>query len=71
MFDDNKLYPANDPALAVIGSYSTLAQWRHRGCGPAFIKLGSKVAYSGKALNEWLAAQTVRPTSTPTQDAAA
>ena len=71
MFDDDKLYPANDPALAVIGSYSTLAQWRHHGRGPAYVKLGSKVAYAGAALNEWIAERTVDPTDPPTQDAAA
>ena len=62
MFDDDKLYLAGDPALLVLGRPSTLAHWRSEGRGPAFIKLGSRVAYSGEALKEWLAAQTVRPT---------
>ena len=61
MFDETKLYPASDEALAAIGPYSTLAHWRSQGRGPAFVKLGSKVAYTGKALNEWLKAQTVQP----------
>ena len=67
MFDETKLYRANDPALKVIASRSRLAQWRCDGTGPAFIKLGpgpkAPVAYTGKALNEWLAAQTIQPTA--------
>ena len=61
MFDPTKLYFANDPALKALGPYSTLAHWRSEGRGPAFIKIGSRVAYSGKALNDWLAARTVEP----------
>ena len=51
MFDDDKLYATNDPALSAIGPYSTLAHWRAQGRGPAFIKLGSKVVYRGRDLN--------------------
>lgn len=61
MFDETKIYLAGDPALKVLAPYSTLAHWRSEGRGPAFIKLGHKVAYSGKALNDWLAARTVEP----------
>ena len=61
MFDDNKLYLTDDPALRVLGPYSTLAHWRSEGRGPAYVKIGSRVAYSGRALNEWLAARTVQP----------
>ena len=61
MFDETKIYMAGDPVLRAIGPYSTLAHWRSEGRGPAFIKLGHKVAYSGKALNDWLLARTVVP----------
>ena len=64
MFDDNKLYLAGDPALLVLGSPSTLAHWRSQGRGPAYIKLGGRIAYRGSDLNEWLAARTVRPIDT-------
>ena len=63
MFQDDKLYLTSDPALKALGPYSTLAHWRSEGRGPAFIKIGSKVAYSGRALNEWLQRQTVQPTA--------
>ena len=61
MFDETKLYLTNDPELLRAIPYSTMAHWRSEGRGPAFIKLGHKVAYSGKALNDWLAARTVQP----------
>ena len=63
MFDSEKLYLAGDPALLLLGRPSTLAHWRSEGRGPVYIKLGSRVAYRGSHLNEWLAAQTVRPTN--------
>ena len=62
MFDDGKLYRTNDPALLAIGSPSTLARWRSEGRGPAYIKIGSRVAYRGLDLNEWMARRTIRPT---------
>ena len=61
MFDESKLYLAGDPALRAIAPYSTMAHWRCEGRGPAFIKIGSRVAYSGRALNRWLDERTVQP----------
>ena len=61
MFQDDKIYLANDLALRVLAPYSTLAHWRCEGRGPTYIKIGPRVAYSGRALNEWIAARTVRP----------
>ncbi|MCY4002493.1 MAG: hypothetical protein OXF33_02115 [Rhodospirillales bacterium] len=61
MFDDAKLYLTDDPALLAIGPYSTLAHWRSEGRGPAFIKIGSRVAYSGADLNSWLRERRVEP----------
>ena len=62
MFDDSKIYLTTDPALAVIAAPSTMAHWRSEGRGPAYIKLGLRVGYLGRALNEWIASRTVRPT---------
>ena len=44
MFDDDKLYLTDDPALRVLGPYSTLAHWRSEGRGPAYVKLGTRIA---------------------------
>ena len=62
MFEDGKLYLTNDLALLVIGRPSTLAHWRSEGRGPAFVKMGRRVAYLGSDLNKWLADRTIRPT---------
>lgn len=59
MFDETKLYQTDDPALEVLGTYSTLAQWRMRKYGPRFHKFGKRVLYAGKDLNDWLAAHRV------------
>ena len=61
MFDQAKLYFASDPAVLALAPYSTLAHWRSEGRGPAFVKIGSRVAYRGADLNAWLDARTVRP----------
>ena len=61
MFDPDKLYLTTDGALRTVAPASTMAHWRSEGRGPAYIKIGPKVAYRGRDLNEWLDAQTVRP----------
>ena len=61
MFEDDKLYFTNDPALKGLAPYSTLAHWRSEGRGPAFIKIGSRVGYRGCELNAWLEVRTIRP----------
>ena len=61
MFEDDRLYFTDDPALKSLAPYSTLAHWRHEGRGPAFIKIGWRVAYSGADLNAWLELRTVQP----------
>ncbi|GAB2721744.1 MULTISPECIES: AlpA family transcriptional regulator [unclassified Arthrobacter] len=35
-----------------------LAQWRYRGMGPKFVKLGSGVRYRASDVEAWLDAQT-------------
>ena len=61
MFGESRLYFTDDPALLALAPYSTLAHWRCEGRGPAYVKIGSRVAYCGSGLNEWLAMHTVRP----------
>ena len=61
MFDPEKLYRPQDAAMRQIASEGVLSQWRHHGRGPAFIKIGSRVAYRGADLNAWLEARRVEP----------
>jgi Helix-turn-helix domain len=35
----------------------TLAEWRSRGLGPSYFKVGRDVRYSWSAVHEWLANQ--------------
>ena len=58
-FEDDRYYPTSAPELRVLGSRGTLAQWRHRGVGPPYIRFGNRVLYEGRALNGWLDAQRV------------
>ena len=61
MFDNSKLYLTSDPALLVFGRPMTLAHWRSEGRGPAYVKLGMRVAYRGSDLNRFIEANTIRP----------
>ena len=51
----------SDQAAAMIGlTKSTLAQWRHHGIGPDFIRIsGVSIRYTESAIKEWLEARRV------------
>jgi excisionase family DNA binding protein len=34
-------------------SAATLQEWRHRGTGPVYVRLGKHVRYPAKALEQW------------------
>jgi predicted site-specific integrase-resolvase len=40
--------------------YSTLAEWRYKGVGPHYHKLGSKILYEIKAVDEFMEQNRVR-----------
>ena len=61
MFDDSTLYLTDDPKLLALSRASTWAHWRSEGRGPAYVKIGSRVAYRGSDLNAWLAQRTIQP----------
>ena len=61
MFQDGKLYFTGDAALLALAPYSTMAHWRSEGRGPAYVKIGARVAYRGADLNTWLASRTIQP----------
>ena len=61
MFEPDRLYFTADEALKQIAPYFTLAHWRCEGRGPAYVKIGARVAYRGADLNDWIERQTVRP----------
>ncbi|MBO6790605.1 MAG: MerR family transcriptional regulator [Dinoroseobacter sp.] len=61
LFEQNRNYVLGDPELDVIGPREKLAQWRHKGTGPAFYRLGRKIIYRGEDLNAWADARRVDP----------
>jgi hypothetical protein len=61
LFDDTRNYVLGDPELELIGDRAKLAQWRHKGIGPAYYKLGRKIIYCGFDLNAWAEANRVTP----------
>ena len=50
-FDPERYYTSDDPALRIIATRGTLAQWRHYGRGPEYVKFGGRVLYYGAVLN--------------------
>lgn len=60
IFDNERIFFSEDPELRVLGSVEKLAQWRHRNRGPAFIRIGRRIAYHGSDLNAYLDGQLVR-----------
>lgn len=61
MYDNDKYYRTDDPALAIIASRGTLAVWRHENRGPRFVKFGNRVLYLGADLNSWIDEHVVEP----------
>ena len=59
LFDQNRNYVLGDEELNLIGDRDKLAQWRHKGMGPAFYRLGRKIVYRGADLNAWAEARRV------------
>lgn len=64
LFDNNRNYVLGDNELDLIGNREKLAQWRHKGVGPAFYRMGRKIIYSGSDLNTWAEVQRVEPSAT-------
>jgi len=64
IFDNNRNYVLGDDELNLIGDREKLAQWRHKGVGPAFYRMGRKIVYRGSDLNAWSDAQRVEPSAT-------
>ena len=62
--DDNAQYymppmlTESEAAHFLRASARTLQDWRVRGCGPKFVKVGSRVCYQRNDLVQWIAAQT-------------
>ncbi len=60
-FDPEVFYRSTDPALAVIATSGTLRVWRCQKRGPRYHRLGGRVVYSGKDLNDYIDSCAVDP----------
>ena len=65
MFDEHTFYLNTDPALDAIAPRHTRNHWRVVGRGPAYHRLGQKIAYYGADLNDWLRARRVPTADQP------
>lgn len=67
MSDDQKrkLLSTSEAATYCGGSASTFEKLRCFGGGPAYVKLGRRVAYSADDLDAWIASNRRRSTSEP------
>ena len=63
MFEAERLYRTTDPELEIIATRGTMSQWRHRGEGPRYVRLGGRVLYLGRDINAWLDERIVEPTA--------
>ena len=61
LFENNCSYVLGDAELDIIGDREKLAQWRHKGMGPAYYRLGRKIVYRGADLNAWAEANRIDP----------
>ncbi|MEP3524793.1 MAG: helix-turn-helix domain-containing protein [Hyphomicrobiales bacterium] len=59
IFENERSYLLGDSELDLIGDREKLAQWRHKGVGPAYYRLGRKIVYRGADLNQWAEANRV------------
>lgn len=63
LFENNRSYVLGDAELDIIGDREKLAQWRHKGMGPAYYRLGRKIVYRGADLNTWANSNRVDPSA--------
>jgi hypothetical protein len=61
MVDPDELLSDDESAAILNVKPKTMPQWRCRGFGPVFIKIGRKVFYRRSALYAWIAAQERDP----------
>ena len=63
MTDNDELLTPKAVAAEIKLAEATLADWRVRGAGPPFVKLGKRVLYRRGTLRAWLAKRERRSTS--------
>jgi predicted DNA-binding transcriptional regulator AlpA len=63
MHDDDSLYTPRETANKLNSNERTLERWRTQGTGPAYVKIGRRVAYTHSAIREFIQQHTRRHTA--------
>ena len=59
---DEPMLPEDEAARELKVKPQTLGAWRHRGQGPAFVKIGKLVFYRPSDIRRYVKSRVVRPT---------
>jgi predicted DNA-binding transcriptional regulator AlpA len=63
IFDKRQLVDTRQ-AAAILGKHAAvLADWRHQGRGPRYVKMGKSVRYRLDELDLWVEANTIDPSA--------
>lgn len=54
---DNQLRTTDEAAARLRANPRTMERWRMDGVGPAFVKVGARVYYRDRDLDEWVESQ--------------
>jgi len=65
MHELTKLLSTAEAARVLTVQPNTLEKWRHQGVGPAFCKIGGRIAYDPRDIATWLEKRKVTSTSAP------
>ena len=60
-FDPDRFYVTTDSELLLLGTPNALAQRRTRGEGPRYLRVGRRILYRGRDLNEFLDECVIEP----------
>jgi predicted site-specific integrase-resolvase len=60
---DYTLLTPEETARRIRRAVQTLARWRCEGAGPAFIRVGGRIAYRAADVERWLESRRVHSTS--------
>jgi len=60
-----RLYPQALVADRIGCTIRTLENWRQRRVGPAWVKVGNRVMYRERALNDWIRSNEQQPVAGP------
>lgn len=62
-FDQERLVDTPRAATMLSKHPAVLADWRHQGRGPKYVRIGRSVRYRIGDIHEWIADHTVDPVS--------